>query len=363
MTHTFHADNARLITGTFAQLDHWSDLEGVRFQEQLRAMDPDGWRRMLGDMARIGIDTVVFQQCIDARNGANDIRAYYPSRRWSAPEWLKPKAGMYGEIVDEADRLGMTVIHGIYAMFCPDPAAEVEAAIELGGTAAREIAELYGDSPSFGGFYWSYEYHPGGRLGRDSLKRIVPAIREICDCPFMIAPNGDRPVTPAILEDIDVDIVAYQDTVGLGVDERRWGRIARADRHTSLDRLPLLYDNLKFAHDAWRENEFCYHYRRSRGRTAIWNDLEIWEFDRDGALMPTEMSRIAAQLELTAPYVDKQIIYQYPGLMHNPAHPVRLGGERAATLYEAYVYYREMVLGALRPTALEPSARLEVINQ
>ncbi len=358
----FHSADTRLISGTFAQLDHWSDKEGVRFQDDLRAMTPDDWRQLLVDMVAIGIDTIIFQQCLDARNGAGDIRAYYPSRRWPMPAWLAKKPQLYSEIIAEADRLGMTVIHGIYAMFCPDPAAEVEAAIDIGGTVAKELLELYGDTRSFGGFYWSYEYHPGGRLGRDSLRRIVPAIREIHDCPFMIAPNGDRPVTPAILEDIDVDIIAYQDTVGLGVDERRWGRIARADRRTSLERLPLLYDNFKFAHDAWHENEFCYHYCRKRGRTAIWNDLEIWEFDRDGALLPTEMSRIAAQLELTAPYVDKQIIYQYPGLMHNPAHPVRLGGERAATLYEAYVYYREMVLDAVRPAVPLTLERSNVIN-
>ncbi|MFA7232452.1 MAG: hypothetical protein WC071_14360, partial [Victivallaceae bacterium] len=59
---------------------------------------------------------------------------------------------------------------------------------------------------------------------------------------------------------------------------------------------------------------------------------------------PTEIARLAAQLDLSAPYVDKQIIYQYPGLMQHPDHPVKVGGERAITLYEEYVIYRQAVL-------------------
>ena len=59
----------RLISGSFVQLDHWDDREGSRFQQELRALSPDHWRQMLQDMAAVGIDTLVFQQGIDARNG------------------------------------------------------------------------------------------------------------------------------------------------------------------------------------------------------------------------------------------------------------------------------------------------------
>lgn len=103
------------------QLDHWDDREGSRFQQDSRALSPDHWRQMLQDMAGIGIDTLVFQQGIDARNGMGDIRAYYPSGHWRVPDWMRGKPLLYSEIVDEAERLGMTVIHGIYAMHWPDP--------------------------------------------------------------------------------------------------------------------------------------------------------------------------------------------------------------------------------------------------
>ncbi len=331
------------------QLDHWDDQEGRRFQRELRAMTPDHWRQTLNDMAAIGIDTLVFQQSVDARNGLDDIRAYYPSRHWPVPDWMKGKPALYDEVIDEAERLGMTVIHGIYSMYFPDPFLDTDRAIELSSKIAVELLERYAERKGFGGWYWTYEYPPTSVSGRDSLMRIVPAIRKAADAPFMIAPNIDRGICACVLGDIDVDIAAYQDSVGLGVEPDIFGRHARANRYHSLDRLPHFFEMAKFAHDGWtsreeRDQKLWNFYLRDRGRTALWNDLELWEFDHRKELLPTELSRVVAQLELTAPYVDKQIIYQYPGLMHHPDHPVKVGGERAATLYENYALYRQAVL-------------------
>ena len=217
-------------------------------------------------------------------------------------------------------------------------------------TTAEELLELYGALPSFGGWYWTWEYPPASLPGRDSLRTIVPRLRALRDCPILIAPNADRGMSATLLSDIDVDVIAYQDTVGLGVCPDVYGRHAMAGRHASLARLPEMYRMLKFAHDAWQpagaeKPGYWNYYTRPRGRTALWNDLEIWEFDHRTALYPTELSRVVSQLELTAPYVEKQIIFQYPGFMCHPDHPVKVGGERAVTLYEEYALYREMVLG------------------
>ena len=86
------------------------------------------------------------------------------------------------------------------------------------------------------------------------------------------------------------------------------------------------------------------YYARPRGRTALWNDLEVWEFDHRGALVPAEMSRVQAALDLTAPHVEKQVIFQYPGLLCSPDFPAGLGGERAADLYEQYADYGHRLL-------------------
>ena len=347
------SENTRLISGTFMQMDHWSDTEGARFQQEIRSLNEDHWRQMVRDMAAIGIDTLVFQQCVDNRTGWENTFSYYQSKKWKKLEWIK--GDTFGAAVDEAGRLGMKIIYGIGTMYTKDPYLFTDDVIEQARVTASELLELYGSLPSFGGWYWTYEYPPASISGRDSLQKIVPAIRELADCPFVIAPNADRMMCATLLQDIDVDIVAYQDCVGLGVEPDPLGRYLMADRHHSLHRLPYLYQRLRFAHDGWRDSNaekksLCMWntYFRERGRTAIWNDLEIWEFDSKLSLIPTEISRMAAQLDLTAPFVEKQIIYQYPGLMQHPDHPVKVGGERAITLYEDYANYRQAVIAGRR---------------
>jgi hypothetical protein len=357
-------NNTRLISGTFIGLDHFHDAEGARFNDSLRSLSEDHWRQMLHDMVAIGIDTLIMQQAIDCRHGVphpqcgakartttgwDNPKTYYNSKKWQKLEWIY--GDPFGAIVDEADELGMTIIYGIGTMFTKDPYLYTDDVIEQARVPALELLELYGDRPSFGGWYWSYEYPPSSISGRDSLRKIVPAIRKLADCPFMISPNADRLMSATLLQDIDVDIIAYQDTVGVGFEPDPHGRSGLASRHQVLDRLPYFYQALQFAHDGWKDSNgdlanisYWNTYFRERGRTALWNDVEIWELDHNLTLVPTEIARIASQLDLTAPYVDKQIIFQYPGLMQHPDHPVKVGGERAVTLYEQYALYRDAVL-------------------
>lgn len=338
--------SSRLISGTFLGIDHWSDSEAARFQQDLRSLDEDGWRRMVRDMAGIGIDTLVFQQSTCSRDGWGNGRAYYKSKKRKRFDWIK--GDTYGAVVDEATRLGMTMIYGIGDMYSPEPYRNTETVLRDALITAGELLELYGDLKSFGGWYWTWEYSPASLAGRDSMRAIVPRLRAFHDCPIMLAPNADRGISATLLADIDVDIVAYQDTVGLGCPDA-FGRHAMGDRHMTLHRLPEMFKWLKAAHDGWQpadaENPgYWNYYTRPRGRTALWNDLEVWEFDRRLALYPTELARIDSQLTLTAPYVEKQIIFQYPGFMCHPDNPVKVGGERAVTLYEAYAGYREDVI-------------------
>ncbi len=338
--------STRLISGTFLGIDHWSDKEGSRFQEDIRRMSEEHWRQMVRDMHAIGIDTLVFQQCSCSRDGWGKGCAYYCSTRRPRFAWMK--GDPFGAVVAEATSLGMTVFYGLGDMYSPDPYRYTEIALQDALITAEEILGLYGNLPSFGGWYWTKEFAPSSISGRDSLRKIIPALRAFHNCPIMLAPNADRPMSPTLLADIDVDIVAYQDSVGLGVYPDALGRYARADRYQTLHRLPILYKGLRWSHDAWQPEDqvksYYHYYPRARGRTAIWNDVEVWEFDHRLALLPAEFSRVVSQLELTAPYVEKQIIYQYPGFMCHPDHPVKVGGERAVTLYEQYALYREHLL-------------------
>ena len=345
-------DNSnRLISGTFFQIDHWSDKEGARFQADIRQLDESHWVQMVHDMHAIGIDTLVYQQCVDCRHGWDPTFAYYKSKTRPMLPWIK--GDPMTAVAETCDQLGMKIIYGIGTMYTKDPYLQCDKVLEHARITAAELRDLYGGRPSFAGWYWTFEYPPSSVAGLRSLKKIVPAIRQLGDCDFMIAPNIDRMMVPYILQEIDVDIVAYQDNVGLGVEPDVFGRHSRANRFESLEQLTCLFKFVKFAHDCLQAADAksidhwnCYF--RPRGRTRLWNDLEIWEFDQREALHPTELSRLVAQLERTAPFVDKQIIYQYPGLMQHPDHPIHVGGERASTLYESYALYRDSVIKGRR---------------
>ncbi len=347
-----------LITGTFVQLDHWDDKEGLYFSEDMRKLTGDDWRRMLHDMAEIGIDTLIFQQSIDARNGRNDLRSYYKSAYFPIVDFLKGREFLYREIIEEADVLNMKVYHALYGMppGMPDPYLEKEKCLEYARIVTGELSEQFSDTKSFRGWYWTFEYPPCSVAGRDSLRDIVAAVRKIAPGDFMIAPNADRMFGAATLQDIDVDVIAYQDSVGMAESLGAY-RYRRGSSHRNLVSLPYIYEQIKFAHDGWLPDngikvtgDHCWNFYRRSKRTAFWNDLEIWDIDINNALVPARMSRIMSQLALSAPFVDKQIMYQYVGLMHNPKHPVRIGGNAAAHLYEAYQEYRSRILAGERLT-------------
>ncbi len=336
----------RLISGTFLGIDHFSEEEAPRFQTDIRSLTEDHWRQMIRDMYAIDIDTLVFQQCMTTRDREGAPRAYYNSP--SRPGYAWQNGDTFGAVVDEATELGMTIYYGIGDMASSDVYLHTDEVMQDVEVTVKELAELYADLASFGGWYWTAEYSPASLAGRDTLQRTVPSIREWHDAPILIAPGADRGMCAAVLRDIDVDIIAYQDGVGLNITPKSWNRFPETNRFDSLARIPHLYRQIKDAHDAWQDPEdvqsYWNYYTRAGGRTAFWNDLEVWEFDHRGALIPAETSRVVSQLELSAPYVDKQIIFQYPGLMCHPDFPVKVGGERAVTLYEQYACYRQRIL-------------------
>ncbi len=338
--------SSNFITGSFIQIDHWSDSEGARFQADLRQFDCDDWCESIDDMADLGMDTIIFQQCVDNRTGWDDTRSYYPSKTRKRPDWMR--GDLFSAVVRHATERGMKIIYGVGTMYSKNPYLCTDEVIAQARVTAEELLELYGDQPSFGGWYWTYEFPPSSVAGRDSLKKIVPALRAIRDCDVMIAPNLERMTTPSLMDDIDVDIIAYQDNAGLGVSPDTLGRTVRFSRQESFDYMKYCYEMLRYYHDGWQDrakaDNYWNGYFRKRGRVALWNDLEVWEFNTRNELIPAEASRVVAQLEVSAPYVDKQIIYQYTGLMQNPARKRKCGGERAETLYEEYKYYRENLL-------------------
>jgi hypothetical protein len=133
----------------------------------------------------------------------------------------------------------------------------------------------------------------------------------------MIAPYGTRVAVPddkyvKQLDSMDVDIVAYQDEVGV--------------RKSKVGETSAFYEGLKKAHDRAQ-------------KAAIWADMEIFEFEGavyKSALLPASFDRVRRQMEAVSPWVDTILVYQYQGMMNKPDSAAFAGSPASTVLYTDY---------------------------
>jgi len=138
----------------------------------------------------------------------------------------------------------------------------------------------------------------------------------------MIAPYGTNMLVAddayvKQLETMDVDIVAYQDEIGV--------------RKSLTTQTGAYYEALRKAHD-------------KAGRSALWADMEIFEFEGtvyESALIPAAIKRIEKQLTAISDYVDEVLVYQYLGMMNQPSTIAYCGHPDSIHFYEAYDQLRK----------------------
>jgi len=137
----------------------------------------------------------------------------------------------------------------------------------------------------------------------------------------MIAPYGTRIAIPddeyvRQLDTMDVDIVAYQDEVGV--------------RKSKVTETSAFYEGLRKAHNRAQ-------------KAKIWADVEVFEFEGDvykSALVPASFERVRRQLEAVSPWVDEILIYQYQGMMNKPGSPAFAGAPASTKLYSDYMKWK-----------------------
>jgi hypothetical protein len=115
------------------------------------------------------------------------------------------------------------------------------------------------------------------------------------------------------LERLDIDIMAYQDEVGV--------------RRIKAGTAGKYYEDL-------------YKMHLKAGRARLWADLEIFEFEGDtyhSALLPAPFERILTQLEDISPFVEHVLIYQYLGMMNRPGSNAFAGHKDSKKLYSDYM--------------------------
>lgn len=186
-----------------------------------------------------------------------------------------------------------------------------------------ELAARYGKHRSFYGWYWPNEACLSPYYSDNFIKHVnecgAEARRLMPKAKTLIAPYGtskavcdDRYVRQ--LERLEVDVIAYQDEVGCL-------RMTPEQSAVSFERLHRAHARVP--------------------QRALWADVEVFAWEgppnkQTSPLIPAPFPRVQAQLEAVSPFVEKILIYQYQGLMNNPASHAFAGHPESTRLYTDY---------------------------
>ena len=307
------------ISGSWFEFQHHATVEGVDWNPALVRFTAEQWAAKIKEVADAGLKYLVLMAT------AVYFRAFFKTDIY--PLWELGCSDPLEVVLSAADTYGIRFFigGGFYGdwesdRIITDPVGERDRL-----RAMEQIAGRYAHHPSFYGWYWPDEAFLNPRFAPEFIRyvnlnsslahRITPGKRT------MIAPYGTRVVVPddnyvRQLDMLDIDIVAYQDEVGV--------------RKSRVDETSHFYQGLRRAHD------------RSQ-RAKLWADVEIFDFEGEtykSALIPASFSRVQRQLEAVSPWVDEILVYQYLGMMNQPGSPALAGSERSLKLYQDYQYWR-----------------------
>jgi len=186
----------------------------------------------------------------------------------------------------------------------------------------EEIAEKYAHHKSFYGWYFPHEteikqvfsdysfqyYNRCSKMARTVTPKALT----------IIAPYGTRFMEYSDqyvrqLEQLDVDIINYQDEVGV--------------------------KKIKVG-EAGKYFEDLYKMHTKAGRARLWADVEV--FDYEGEVyrspgIPATFERVMWQLADVSPFVEHILIFLYQGMMNKPGTTAFAGHKDSEKLYSDYV--------------------------
>jgi hypothetical protein len=277
------------LDGTFLTLDE--------------CRDPRIWESDFELMELAGFDTVVVREAVDLTT----FQAFYPS---SNPGLADECAyDRVGTVMSLAERHGMKVYLGLAfgaGTSSPPPGHDRDALLYTSAEVARDLLTLYGDSPSFAGWYltpevvvndWVFNrwHHKVG-----FHYELVAAIRQfdghpVASAPYVIPDSTWQPVSPAQMREFatnyvlqtGVNIVMLQD--GAGADNRSLERIAT-------------YFQAAAEGLAWTGAQF-------------WADIEAFRVTSGGEYVPAPGGAVAAQSHVVEPVVATTVTWTFQHYM------------------------------------------------
>jgi len=311
------------ISGTWFEFFHANLNESTHINDACKSFTAEQWREKVREIRGTGQEYLVIGNVGSETENFEKLgttEAFYETDL--RPHYAMACKNPLEPVMDEAAKCGMKVFmaSGSFSDIYGNMQKPGEQEVEF--KAMGELVEKFGHHKSFYGWYFPYEAWINDKFNDE----YIDYINKYCDVAkslnkdykTLIAPFGtcnpkSEDAFTKQLEHFDVDIIAYQDEVG----------VCKA----TVDELPRIYEVLKRCHD-------------KAGRSALWADAEIFAFEGEPyktALIPAPSSRVIGQLEAISPYVDKILVYQYQGMMSKPGGSAFVGVESAGKLYTDYM--------------------------
>jgi len=303
------------IAGSWFEFQHHATVEGVDWNPACADFSCEQWDAKVKEISDMGMEYLVLMAT--ALYG----RAFFSTNIF--PPWRLACADPMESVLTAGDKYGVKFFigGGFYGDWASPKIVADPVAARKRLQAIEQLAQLYGHHKSFYGWYWPNEAFIDRYYSEEFIRYVNTcsrlARRLTPRAKILIAPYGTRVAVPddkyvKQLESLEVDVVAYQDEVGV--------------QKSTPAETPAFYEGLRKAHDRAQ-------------RAAIWADVEIFRFEGavyKSALLPAPFSRVRLQLEAVSPWVEKILVYQYQGMMNKPGSAAFCGSPASTKLYTAY---------------------------
>jgi hypothetical protein len=309
--------NIKPISGSWFEFAHGSDVEGKYWNPALPHFTTEQWKAKVLEISETGMEYLVLMSV------ANNGKTYYPSAIQPRYEYACPDP--LEAILSAADECGVKffVSNDFWADWAETSKMMTDPEIaRLREKGMEEIAGKYAHHKSFYGWYYPNESGFWNTIDETTIKYVNECNRVAKKLTpgrvNLIAPYGTKSVRfddsyVRQLDKLDIDIVAYQDEIGV-----KKTRVGTAGKY---------YETLYKSH-------------QKAGRSRLWADMEIFEFEGEvynSALVPAEFDRILKQMEDISPFVEHILIYQYLGIMNKPGSLASAGHSNSEKLYTDYM--------------------------
>lgn len=303
----------KAISGSWFEFQHHNIAEGKYWNPALAEFTALQWEYKIKEIAKTGMCYLVLL------NTAIYGKSFYPSA-------LLPQHSMGCDdpleaVLTAADKYGLKffISNGFYGEWEKPHFLMSDKAVEkLRLKAMNEIAEKYSHHKSFYGWYYPNETGIYGHYDDVFINYVntstAEALKLTPNAKTLIAPYGTRNVVNddkfvQQLDKLDVDIIAYQDEVGV--------------QKSTTDEIAEIYERL-------------YKLHKKASSSSLWADVEVFKFEGEvykSALLPAPWERVVEQLKAVTPYVEEILIYQYTGMINRPDSYSWAGHTDSVNLY------------------------------